>query len=67
MKILFVIPALGSVYGGPSQCVLDLAQALGRQADAEGRLLRLAASRTTSSGRPASSSKKFCGEFWTRT
>jgi len=31
MKILFVIPALGSVYGGPSQCVLDLAQALGRQ------------------------------------
>ena len=31
MKILFVIPALGSVYGGPSQCVLDLAQALGCQ------------------------------------
>lgn len=31
MKILFVIPALGSVYGGPSQCVLDLAQALGSQ------------------------------------
>ena len=29
MKILFVIPALGSVYGGPSQCVLDLAQVLG--------------------------------------
>ncbi|MEB3122095.1 MAG: glycosyltransferase [Snowella sp.] len=31
MKILFVIPALGSVYGGPSQCVLDLAEVLGRQ------------------------------------
>jgi glycosyltransferase involved in cell wall biosynthesis len=31
MKILFVIPALGSVYGGPSKCVLDLAEALGRQ------------------------------------
>ena len=31
MKILFVIPALGSIYGGPSQCVLDLAQALGCQ------------------------------------
>ena len=31
MKILFVIPAIGSVYGGPSKCVLDLAEALGRQ------------------------------------
>ena len=31
MKILFVIPALSFIYGGPSQCVLDLAQALGRQ------------------------------------
>jgi glycosyltransferase involved in cell wall biosynthesis len=31
MKILFVIPALGSVYGGPSKCVLDLAEVLGRQ------------------------------------
>jgi glycosyltransferase involved in cell wall biosynthesis len=31
MKILFVIPALGSVYGGPSQCVLNLAEVLGRQ------------------------------------
>ena len=31
MKILFVIPALASVYGGPSKCVLDLAEALGRQ------------------------------------
>jgi glycosyltransferase involved in cell wall biosynthesis len=31
MKILFVIPVLGSVYGGPSKCVLDLAEALGRQ------------------------------------
>lgn len=31
MKILFVIPALGSVYGGPSQCVLNLAEILGRQ------------------------------------
>ena len=31
MKILFVIPALGSIYGGPSKCVLDLAEALGRQ------------------------------------
>ncbi|MEB3310426.1 MAG: glycosyltransferase [Snowella sp.] len=29
MKILFVIPALGSVYGGTSQCVLSLAEALG--------------------------------------
>ena len=31
MKILFVIPALGSIYGGPSKCVLDLAEALGCQ------------------------------------
>ncbi len=29
MKILFVIPALGSVYGGTSQCVLSLAESLG--------------------------------------
>ena len=29
MKVLFVIPALGSVYGGPPKCVLDLAQSLG--------------------------------------
>ena len=28
MKILFVVPALGSVYGGTSQCVLALAQSL---------------------------------------
>ena len=31
MKILFVIPALGSVYGGPSKILLGLAQALGSQ------------------------------------
>lgn len=30
MKILIVIPAIGSVYGGPSKCVFELAQALGR-------------------------------------
>lgn len=30
MNILFVIPALGSVYGGPSKCVFELAQALGK-------------------------------------
>ncbi len=29
MKILIVIPALGSVYGGPSKSVVELAQALG--------------------------------------
>ena len=29
MKILFVIPALGSVYGGPSKSVVELAQAMG--------------------------------------
>lgn len=29
MKILFVVPALGSVYGGTSQCVLSLAESLG--------------------------------------
>jgi glycosyltransferase involved in cell wall biosynthesis len=28
MKILAVIPALGSIYGGPSQCVCELARAL---------------------------------------
>lgn len=28
MKILVVIPALGSIYGGPSKCVLELTQAL---------------------------------------
>lgn len=28
MHILFVIPAIGSVYGGPSKTVIDLAQAL---------------------------------------
>jgi glycosyltransferase involved in cell wall biosynthesis len=31
MKILIVIPALGSVYGGPSKCVIELAQALGKR------------------------------------
>lgn len=30
MKILIVIPALGDIYGGPSKCVVELAQALGR-------------------------------------
>ncbi|MBW4550084.1 MAG: glycosyltransferase [Aphanocapsa sp. GSE-SYN-MK-11-07L] len=30
MKVLLVIPAIGSVYGGPSKSVLELAQALGR-------------------------------------
>ena len=30
MKILIVIPAVGNVYGGPSKCVFELAQALGR-------------------------------------
>ena len=29
MKILFIIPALGSVYGGPSKSVIELAQAVG--------------------------------------
>ena len=29
MKILIVIPALGDIYGGPSKCVVELAQALG--------------------------------------
>jgi glycosyltransferase involved in cell wall biosynthesis len=28
MRILIVIPALGAVYGGPSKCVVELAQAL---------------------------------------
>lgn len=31
MKILMVVPALGSVYGGPSKSVLELAQALGNR------------------------------------
>jgi glycosyltransferase involved in cell wall biosynthesis len=31
MKILMVIPALGSVYGGPSKTVVELAQALGNR------------------------------------
>lgn len=31
MKILIVIPALGSVYGGPTKSVFDLAQTLGSQ------------------------------------
>ena len=31
MKVLFVIPFLGSVYGGPSNSVVSLAQALGQQ------------------------------------
>jgi glycosyltransferase involved in cell wall biosynthesis len=30
MKILLVIPAVGSVYGGPSKCVFELGQALGK-------------------------------------
>lgn len=30
MKILFVIPALGNVYGGPSKSVVELAQTLGK-------------------------------------
>ncbi|WP_373479708.1 glycosyltransferase [Geminocystis sp.] len=31
MKILMVIPAIGSVYGGPSKCVLELSQTLAKQ------------------------------------
>ena len=31
MKILFVIPVVGSIYGGPSKIVLGLAQALGHR------------------------------------
>jgi len=31
MKLLVIVPALGSVYGGPSKSVLELAQALGQQ------------------------------------
>jgi glycosyltransferase involved in cell wall biosynthesis len=31
MRILFVIPSVGSVYGGPSKTVIDLAQALERR------------------------------------
>ena len=31
MKILFIIPALGNVYGGPSKSVVELVQALGSQ------------------------------------
>ncbi|MGB3765894.1 MAG: glycosyltransferase [Phormidesmis sp.] len=31
MRILFVIPAIGDVYGGPSKTVIDLAQALNHQ------------------------------------
>ena len=31
MKILIIIPALGSVYGGPSKSVVELVQALGSQ------------------------------------
>lgn len=31
MKVLFVIPALSSIYGGTSQAVLDLAEAMGRR------------------------------------
>jgi glycosyltransferase involved in cell wall biosynthesis len=31
MKILITIPALGTVYGGPSKSVIELAQALGNQ------------------------------------
>ncbi|KST63326.1 glycosyltransferase [Mastigocoleus testarum] len=30
MKLLIVTPALGGVYGGPSKCVVELAQALGK-------------------------------------
>ncbi len=30
MKLLVVVPALGSVYGGPSKSVVELAQALGK-------------------------------------
>ena len=31
MKVLIVIPAIGSVYGGPSKSVVELAQALASQ------------------------------------
>ncbi len=31
MNILILVPALGSVYGGPSKSVVELAQAVGRQ------------------------------------
>jgi glycosyltransferase involved in cell wall biosynthesis len=31
MRILFVIPAIGNVYGGPSKIVIDLVQSLPRQ------------------------------------
>lgn len=30
MKLLIVVPALGSIYGGPSKSVVELAQALGK-------------------------------------
>ena len=30
MKLLVVVPALGSIYGGPSKSVIELAQALGK-------------------------------------
>ena len=31
MKILVVVPALGSIYGGPSKSVVELTQALGNR------------------------------------
>ena len=31
MKILVVVPALGSIYGGPSKSVVELTQALGKK------------------------------------
>lgn len=35
MKLLIIVPALGSVYGGPSKSVVELAQALGRHASVD--------------------------------
>ncbi|NJO59336.1 MAG: glycosyltransferase [Richelia sp. RM2_1_2] len=35
MKILVIVPALGTVYGGPSKSVVELAQALGRHASVD--------------------------------
>jgi glycosyltransferase involved in cell wall biosynthesis len=29
MKVLMLIPALGNVYGGPSKCIIELAEAIG--------------------------------------
>ena len=31
MKILMIVPALGSIYGGPSKSVIELAEAIGKR------------------------------------